>query len=383
MDFKLTRAQEMLKNMVREFAEQEIAPKIPEFEKKEGEFPFEVIRRMGELGLTGLLVPKDYGGNGMGYLAMMVAIEELARVFPAFGGHLRGCNLLPYLITNYGTEDQKKRFLPRLCRGEIMGSLATTEHTGGSDPLSMETTARREGDHYVINGRKVMISRGAESQLIALSARTGEGNNISCFLVEKGTPGFEAGRREDLISTQSRCSPISELVFYNCRVPKENMVGQEGRGLGPVLATIGSVGRTGGAAVCLGIAQGSFEAALKYARERKLYGKPLTELQTIRHWLGEMAMKIEMGRLMNYYVGWLLDQGKKAREIAKEGAIAKLHASEAAIDVTLKAIEIHGGYGTSSEYRVIQRMKTALDMIAAAGSNNVMRETIANNVVKQ
>lgn len=308
------------------------------------------------------------------------ATEGVARVYAPLGQHMRACDLVPYLLAHYGTDEQKQEWIPRLCKGEIMGALAVTEQTGGSDPRNTNTVAKLDGDRWVVNGRKVLISRGAASHLVAFTAKTE--NGISCLLVEKGTPGFFPGRREKLI-TASRTSPVDELVFKDCSIPRENLVGEEGRGLGIVLATIGAVGRGSGAAIGIGIAQGAMEAAVRYAKERKLYGKPLSEIQAIRYALAEMDEKIECARWLAYHCGWLLDQGKKAREAARETAMAKRFATEIAREVVIKAIDIHGGYGTAHEYGLAQRLKAALDLMAIGGTDGVLKEAIAGSVLSR
>jgi len=383
MDFSLTREQEMLRKMVREFAETELRPREDEFAEPEGEWPYDVWKRMAELGLIGLIVPKEYGGNGMGHLARMVAIEEISRVSPAWGAHLRGFGLVPLLLVEHGTEEQKQKHLLRFCRGEIQGSLAGTEATGGSDMLGIQTTAKRDGDYYIVNGRKTMISRSLLSDVFAITMRTGEGvRDISTVLIESSTPGFQRGRVENLI-TYSRTSPVGEFTMTDCRVPVENRIGREHRGLGPMLSAINAGGRMGGAGICLGIAQATLELAVKYAKERHLYGKPLTDLQTILFMLGDMERQTMRARWLCYYAAWLLDQGKKSSEIPGEMAMAKLDASEAALNNCLKAVEIHGGYGTTPEFGIIQKFKTALDMIAAAGSNQISRLAMSNAAVER
>lgn len=380
MDFAFTREQEMLRNMVREYAEQEIAPKIPSYEEPGDDFPMEFPRRMGELGLIGLIAPTEYGGSDLGHMAQVITTEEISRVYATFGSQTRGFMLVTYLISKYGTEAQKKKYLPGLCRGELQGCMTLTEPSGGSDMLGITTVAEKGDSHYIVNGRKTMISRYTVCDVFAITTKTGE-RAITTFLVDKGSPGLELGRREYFIAATTRAYPVGEVIFNNCQVPVENRIGEEGRGLGPVLSTVGAIGRVGGAAICLGIAQSSFEAAVKYAKERHLYGKPLTELQTLRFWLAEMDIRIRAARLCLYQAAWLLDQGKSPREVAKETCGAKYLCSKTAIDVTLKAIELHGGYGTADDYSLIRQFKTALDCINAAGSDQVMLQTVSNEIV--
>ncbi len=383
MDFSLSRQHEMLRNMVREFAEKELRPREAEFAAAEGEWPYDVWKRIAALGLIGLAVPKEYGGSGMGHLARLLAIEQISRVSPAWGAHLRGFGLVPYLLIEHGTEEQKKRFIPRLCQGEIQGSLAGTEASGGSDPLSIQTTAKRQGDYYIVNGRKTLISRSTVTDVFAITARTGEEQrDISTILIEANTPGFERGRVENLIAT-SRTSPVGEFTMTDCKVPVENLIPKEHRGLGAMLTAINAGGRMGGAGICLGIAQAATELGTKYAKERHLYGKPLTDLQSILFMLGDMERQTQRARLLCYHAAWLLDQGKKSREIPGELAMAKLDASEAALNNCLKSIEIMGAYGTTPEFGVMRKFKTALDMIAAAGSNQVSRLVMSNSAIER
>lgn len=383
MDFNLTREQEMLRNMVREFAERELLPRVEEFGEREGEFPFDVWKRIANLGLIGLHIPKEYGGNGMGHLARIIAIEEIAKVYPGWGGNLRGFGLVPYILCYHGTEEQKKKWLPGLCSGEIQGSLAGTEACGGSDMLGISTTAVRKGDYYLVNGRKIMITRNTVSDVFLITARTGDGpSDISCILIEGDISGFKRGRVENFI-TKSRTSPVGEIIMTDCKVPVDHLIGKEHRGVGPMLTGINLGGRTGGAAVCLAVAESVLAIAAKYAKERQLYGKPLTDIQTLLFMIGEMGRNVARARMLLYYVGWLADHGKKSHEIGGEISMAKLDASEAALDNCLKAIEILGGYGTTPEFGIIQRYKTALDYITAAGSNNVSRLVVSNYIANK
>lgn len=383
MDFSLNREHEMIRNMVREFAESELRPRENEFAQPEGEWPYDVWKRFAKLGLIGLTVPKEYGGSGIGHVARMIAIEEVSRVSPAWAAHLRGWELIPTILVNYGTEEQKKKWLPRFCRGEIQGSLSGTEASGGSDMLGIQTTAKQDGDYYIVNGRKVMISRSTVADVFAITAKTGAGaRDISAIMVEANTPGFERGRVENLIAT-SRTSPVGEFTMTGCRVPVENRLGTENRGLAVMLTGINAGGRMGGAGICLGIAQAATELGTKYAKERHLYGNSLTGLQSILFMVGDMERQTLRARWLCYYAAWLLDQGKKSHEIPGETAMAKLDASEAALNNCLKAIEIMGAYGTTPEFGVIRKYKTALDMIAAAGSNNVSRLIMSNATVER
>ena len=278
MDFTLSRPQQMLRDMAREFAERELHPREDEFAEVEGEWPHDVWKQMAELGLIGLMIPEEYGGSGIGHLARILAIEQISQISPGWGSNLRGFGLVPILILGYGTEEQKKKFLPRLCQGEIQGCLAVTEPSGGSDIEGIQTTAKRDGDYYIINGRKCMVSRILVADVFTVACRTGgQAADISTILVESATPGLRWGRTENFI-TRSRVSHAGDLALTNCRVPVENRIGEENHG--PELA-LSAHNDGGSAGVCLGIAQAALELGVKYAKERRLYGKPLTG--SLRH----------------------------------------------------------------------------------------------------
>jgi alkylation response protein AidB-like acyl-CoA dehydrogenase len=377
MDFALTREQEMLRNMVREFAEKELAPRAFTLDEA-GEFPRELVQRMAQLGLIGILAPKKYGGSEMGHVARMIAMEEIARVYPPLAFFYEGNDGAIFLLHTAGTEAQKDKFLPAICRAEKLCCFAVTEPAGGSNPAGMQTVAESVEDGYVINGRKVFITLGGVADLCFLVAKHGE--RFSTFLVEKGTPGFEVTRRENISGLRS--IPVSELVFTNCRLPKENLVGAEGAGLTTALTTFTLLARPGVAAVALGIAQGAYEAALKFAKERKLYGPPIAELQAIQFSLADMETEVQAARWLCYYVAWLVDQGKSSREITRDAARAKLFTTEVASRVCLKAIQVLGGYGVTTEYQVIRRLNDALALLPAAGTNEIMRVTLGREITR-
>jgi len=374
MDFSEGRAYQMLRGLCREFVEKEFLPSYEEAINQE-EFPYWITKKMGELGLIGLTISENYGGNNMGHLAGAIAIEELAYGYPSLGTHLRGYRLVPHIIEKYGTKEQKDRILPYLISGEIMGSLASTEPTGGSLPTVCATTAKKVGDRYIVNGRKVMITRGASSDVLCISAR--EGEMLHCLIVEKGMKGFRYGRRETMVGVNS-ISPVDEIIFEDMEVPVENRVGKEGKGLGPLLDAIITVGRAGGAATCLGIARWAYDTARKYAKERYIGGKQrLVEQPMAGRLLGEMDIELETAKYFSYKYAWLMDSGILSRNLGREGSMAKLIASQAAVHNCIKAIELHGGCGTAKEFKIIGRLNTALDMMSAAGSDNIMRNNIA------
>ena len=378
MDFGLTREQEMLRNMVREFAESELAPNALSLDEK-GEFPFDALKKAAKLGLAGIITSKEYGGSDMGHLARMIMIEEISRVYAPLGFYFQTGQIGMYVLQNLGTEEQKKKYLPPLCQGEETLCFSLTEATGGSDPSVLNTTAELKGDEYIVNGRKVFATSGGAANIVCFVAKAGEGTNL--LLVEKGTPGFDTPRREDSLGLRSL--PVGELAFTNCRIPKQNLIGQEGRGLGIALTGIAAMGRTGAAGVSLGIAQGAYEAALKFAKERNLYGKPIVQLQAIQFSLVDMNVEIEAARWLCYYAAWLLDQGKSPREISSEIARAKLYATEVANKVCSKAVQVMGGYGLAPEYHIARRLRDAQEMWPAAGTQEIMKVTIGAGIARQ
>jgi butyryl-CoA dehydrogenase len=377
MDFNLSREHEMLRNMVREFAEKELAPNALSMDEK-GEFPTEAMRKAARLGIAGIINAKEYGGSDMGHLARMIAIEEISRVYPPLGFHFQTSQIGQYVLQTAGTEAQKKKYLPALCSGEKTVAFALTEATGGSDPSGLQTAAQLVGEEYVVNGRKVFITAGGVADLVCFVAKVGDGANI--LMVEKGTAGFTSPRREQSLGLRSL--PVNELAFSNCRIPKVNLIGQEGKGLGLALTGIGVMGRSGAAAVSLGIAEGAYQAAVKFAKERVLYGKPIINLQSIQFSLVDMNVEIEAARWLCYNAAWLLDQGKSAREIGSEIARAKLYATDVANRVCPRAVQILGGYGLAPEYGVARRLRDAQEMWPAAGTQEVMRLTIGGGIAR-
>jgi len=313
----------------------------------------------------------------MGHLARMITIEELSRVYASLGFFLQTGPIGMYILENSGTEEMKNKYLPSLCKADLTIATALTEPTGGSDATTINTIAEREGDEYVLNGRKVMISEAPICNLAVVVAKTGE--RASAFLLERGTPGFETPRRENFPGLRS--IPVGDIVLTNCRIPASNLIGEEGRGLGVALAGIGAIGRTGVAGVGLGTAQGCYDAALKYAKERILYGKPIAELQAVQYMLVDSNLEIESARWLCYYSAWLLDQGKSAREAGAAIARSKLIACDIASQIALRAIQIMGGYGTIPEYEIVRRLNDAIELFTAAGTQEIMKNTIAQSIL--
>jgi butyryl-CoA dehydrogenase len=377
MDFSPTKQQEMLRNMVSEFAKAELSPKAQELDEK-GRFPFEEVRRAAALGLVGIVASKKYGGAEMGHLARVIAIEEVSKAYPPLGFFLQVGQIGMYILETEGTEEQKNKYLPSLCKGEKIMATALTEATGGSDPSALQSTAKVDGDGYVLNGRKIYISFVEAADSVCVVAKTGDKFNL--FVVDKGTPGFEISRRERHEGLRS--IPVNEFALTTCRIPKANLIGQEGKGLGATMNGIAVMGRMGAASVGLGIAQGCYEIALKFAKERKLYGKRVADLQGIQFMLVDMSTGIEAARLLTYKAAWLLDQGKSPREVGTDIARAKLYSCDLANDVAFKTVRILGGAGTTPEYQVTRRLRDALELLPAAGTQEIMKVVIGGSITR-
>ncbi len=377
MDFGFTKEQELLKKAVRDFAESKVAPKAAALDAK-GEFEADLVPAMGQMGLIGLASSKEFGGSALGHVARMIALEELSRVYPSLGFFLQTGNLLMYAIDSFGTPEQKKKYLPDMCQGLKVGAFALTEPSGGSDPANMTTAATSDGSGYVVNGRKSYISHADVADVVGFAAKTGEA--ISTFLVDKGTPGFEITRREARLGLHS--VPVNEFVLTNCRLPKENLLGAEGKGIGVSITSISVMGRTGAAGVALGAAVGAYEAAMKFCKERVLYGKPITNLQALQFALVDMNTEIEAARWLCYRPVALLDQGKTPRDVTVDIARAKLYCVDMAIRNCTRAVQLMGGYGLSPEYRAERFLRDALELLPAAGTQEIMRVTIGASITR-
>ncbi len=380
MDFSFTQEQEMLRKAMQEFAEKELLPRVLQLDES-GEFPQDIIKKIADLGLIGIVIPAEYGGSPMGHLARMISIEELSRAYASIGLFLQATPLGLWSLLHFGNEEQKKKYIPPVVRGEKIMCMAVKEPTGGSDPQSIKTRAKLEGNFYVVNGSKCFITNGSVADICVFTARTGEGpKGLSVFVVEKGTEGFETGMREQHAGMRSMI--VSEIVFKNCKISRENLIGNEGDGLPATLKTVSEIGRTGNTGVALGLAKASYETVLKYAKEKQLYGKPIAELQAIRFMLADMSIETEAAKWLAYYAAWLLDQGKTGKEIAKEIATAKAYSSEVARRNAIKAIQIHGAYGTLPEFHVMRYLRDSLEAISAGGTNEIMRTVIAREITK-
>lgn len=372
MDFTLPREVRLVRRSVREFAEASVSPFVERMEERD-EFPVELVRAMGEIGLLGLITPPEHGGSNLGHLARMVAVEEVSRVSAAAGISLQVHHMATAALADFGSDAQKAKYLPPLCRGDWLGTCAITEPTGGSDLLGMASTARPVADGYVLNGRKCFITNCHLSDAVVTVAKTGEGpRGISAFVVEKGTPGFTAGRHEHKLGL--RGADTGELVFRDCHVPRENLLGDEGEGMAVALRTIGEVGRPGMAATSLGILQACYDESVRFAKERTLYGRPIAQLQAIQWSVAEIFAELQASRWLCYHAAWLKDSGS---DCGVETTLAKMYTSEAAVKAAQKAIEIHGACGTMMEYAVQRLFRDAMVCVSAGGTTEIGKLVVA------
>ncbi len=380
LDFDLNDEQQMLRKVVRSFAEKEIAPIAQELDDKE-EFSYTLTRRMGDLGLFGPFVPEEYGGSNMGYVSYIIAVEEIARIDGSQAATLAAGNSLGIgPIYYFGNEKQKKTWLPDLCQGKGLASFGLTEPNAGSDAGASKTRAVVEGDHWVINGSKIFITNSTTdmSKVCVVQAVTGKRqdgkNEISCILVPNGTPGFTAKAMHGKMVW--RASNTGELYFTDCRVPRENLLGQRGDGFHQMLATLDG-GRLSIAAMGLGGGQGAFELAFKYANEREQFGRPIGAFQVNAFKLADMATEIELARLLLYKACWLREQD---RPFSKEAAMAKLFCSEMYHRVVNQAVQLHGGYGLMKEYPIERHYRNQKLLDIGEGTSEVQRIVIARQI---
>jgi len=380
MDFTLTEEQKMLKAMVQDFASKELEPIAARIDE-ESRFPEESVRKMAEIGLTGIGFPEEYGGSGGGATELCIAVEEISRVCAATGAILLvTAGLASVPIYQHGNDEQKKRFIPPIATGKKLSAFALTEAGAGSDPAALETTATRQNNGYLINGTKTFITNGAEAGIILVFAATDRSlrhKGITAFIVEKETPGFSVGKHENKLGI--RASSTTELIFEDCFVPEENRLGNEGDGFKIALSAI-DASRVVVAAQALGIAQGAFDKALAYAKERQQFGQPIANFQAIQWMLADMATQIDAARLLTYRASCLQDEGLP---FVKEAAMAKVFAAEAAKFVTNNAIQIHGGYGYIKEYPLERYFRDAKITEIYEGTSEMQRMTIARQLIKE
>ncbi len=379
MDFSLTEDQKMLKNMVRDFAIGELEPVAAAIDEAD-EFPAPLVKKMAGLGLMGLTIPEKYGGGGRGKTEFCLVIEELSRASAPVSAILRvSLSLAVHPVIIFGTEQQKRRLLPSHASGDILACFALTEAGAGSDPAAMATTARRQGDDYVLNGSKLFISLGAEADVAVVMATVDRSlghRGITAFIVDKDSPGFSVGKHERKLGMHGVSSV--ELIFQDCVVPAENRLGEEGQGLKIALEAL-NASRTTVGAEAVGISQAAFDAALNYAKERRQFGQAIAGFQAIQWLLADMATQIEAARLLTYRAAYLEDNGLP---FAREAAMAKLFASEVSREVTNNALQIHGGYGYTRDYPVERYLRDARLTEIYEGTSEMMRMTIARNLIK-
>ena len=383
MDLTLTEEHLMIRRMAREFAQKELAPIAAEIDRK-AEVPLENIRKMGELGFLGLSVSEEYGGAGMDTVSYCIAVEEISKVCASTAVVVAVQNsLVCHGIEKFGTEEQKQKFLVPLAQGKLIGAFALTEPEAGSDAAAQKTTMVRDGDVYIVNGTKNLISSGGFADVILIFGVTDKSKGhrgISALLVEKGTPGFLVGKEEDKLGL--RGSSTCELIFEDCRVPVANRLGEEDQGFKIAMSNL-DAGRISIAAQALGIAEAAYEAALEYAKTRQQFGQPIANFQGIRWMLTDMATRIEASRLLMYNAALAKDRAEKTGErYSKEAAMAKLYASETASWVTDLAIQIHGGYGYIKDYPVERYYRDARITRIYEGTSEVQRMVIANHILR-
>jgi butyryl-CoA dehydrogenase len=380
MDFELTQDQKLIRDEVRKFAQNEIEPVAAETDETWA-FPWPTLKKLGQLGMLGMVVPEEYGGPGLDFISLAIAVEELSRVCASTGIIVAVTNtLVAYPILKFGTEEQHKLYLPRMASGEILGSFALTEANAGSDPAALETTARLDGDHYVLNGSKRFITNGRESGVylvFALTDKELKHKGISAFLVDRDLPGFTLGDHEKLMGIHGTGN--CELFFEDVKVPVENRLGEEGQGF-KIAMHIFDTSRVDVAAQAVGIAQGALDWAVKYAKERVQFGKPIASFQMIQDMVAEMATKIQAARQLVYYAAWRKQSG--AERFSSEAAMAKYYAAEVAVECTRKAMQILGGYGYTKDYPLERYYRDAKITEIYEGTTEIQKIIIARSLLR-
>jgi alkylation response protein AidB-like acyl-CoA dehydrogenase len=377
--FVLTEEQEHLRREIREFAVREIAPHVATWDEA-SEFPLATVKKLGAMGLLGVIIPTEYGGAGLGYVDYVLAIEELSAVDGSVGITVAAHNSLG---TNHiflaGSEAQKRKYVPRLAAGECLAAWALTEPDSGSDASSARTTATKKGDRYVLNGNKTFITNGHYADVavvIAVTDKTKGTHGLSAFMVEKGAPGFRAGKKENKLGL--RASDTSELIFEDCEIPAENLLGAEGEGFIDAMRVLDG-GRISIAALALGIARGALDAALTYVKERRQFGKAIAEFQGIQWKLADMATELDAARLLTQRAAVLKDAGRK---VTRESSMAKLFASEVAVRICNEAVQLFGGYGFIKDYPVEKFYRDVKLCTIGEGTSEIQRMVIAREILK-
>jgi butyryl-CoA dehydrogenase len=380
MDYFLTEEQQMIRDLAMQIAEEKIVPIRAELDES-GEFPWEVIKVLAQSDMFGLFIPEQYGGLGKGCLELCIAVEELSRACVGISTSYAANALGSFPILFFGTEEQKTKYLPDIAAGKRMVAFGLTEANAGSDAGGIQTTARLEGNEYVLNGTKQWITNGSVAEIytvIAITDKSKGARGASAFIVEKGTPGFSFGKKENKMGI--RASITTELVFDNCRIPKENLLSRDGMGFIVAMKTL-DASRTGVGAQGLGVAQGAFDEAVKYARQRVQFGHPIISFQAIQHMLADMAIEIEAARALIYSVARFIDSG--AKDVSRESAMAKTYATDVGMKVTTNALQVMGGSGYMKEYPLEKMMRDAKILQIYEGTNQIQRNVIGQAIIRE
>jgi butyryl-CoA dehydrogenase len=380
MDYFLNDEQIMIQDLARQTAEEKIMPVRAELDEKE-EFPWEIVKILAQSDFFGLFIPEEHGGLGKGSLELAIAVEELSRACLGVSTTYAANALGTYPLLLYGSDEQKKKYLPDIATGKRLVAFALTEANAGSDAAGVQTTAKLEGNEYVLNGTKQWITNGGEAEIytvIAVTDKAKGARGSSAFVVEKDTPGFTFGKKENKLGI--RASVTRELIFENCRIPKENLIGKQGMGFIVAMKTLDK-SRTGVGAQGVGVAQGAFEAAVEFAKERQQFGSPIIGFQAVQHILADMAIQIEAARALVYSVSRFIDGG--AKDVSKDSAIAKVFATDVAMKITVDAVQVMGGAGYMREYPVEKMMRDAKILQIFEGTNQIQRNVIAQALIKE
>jgi len=380
MDHFLTEEQKMIRDLARQIADEKIRPVAAEYDEKE-EFPWPILKVIAESDLSGIYIEEKYGGTGGGIVDLCIATEEFSKACGGIAVSYAANALGAYPIILYGTEEQKQKYLPDIASGKKLAAFALTEAGAGSDAGAVSTTAKKDGDHYILDGVKQWITNGGEAEIytvIAMTDKAKGSRGASAFIIEKGTPGFEFGKKEKKLGIRS--SATRELIFTNCKVPKENLIGKEGLGFIVAMKTFDK-SRPGIGAQAVGIAQGALDHALKYAREREQFGRPVSSFQGLQFMLADMGTQVEAARALVYSTAKMIDSG--AKDISKLSAMSKLFASDVCMRVTTDAVQVFGGYGYMRDYPVEKYMRDAKITQIYEGTNQIQRSIIASELIKE
>ena len=379
MDFSMTENQLMIADMIKKFGDEHIRPKMMEWDESQ-EFPVHIFKKLGELGLMGVLVPKEYGGSGFSYTEYVTAITELSKICGSIGLSMAAHNsLCTGHILQFGNEEQKKKYLPKLATAEWIGAWGLTEANTGSDALRMKVTAKQDGDYYILNGAKNWITHGITGDVAVVLARTGElldSHGITAFVVDRGTPGFAGGKKENKLGM--RASETAEMIFTDCKIHKSQVLGKVGDGVVQAMKVLDG-GRISIASLGLGIAKGAYEAALKYSKEREQFGQPISKFQAIAFKLADMATEIDAAELLTFKAADLKNKGMK---VTKEGAFAKYYTSEVAVRVSTDAVQIFGGYGYTKDFPVEKFYRDSKLCTIGEGTSEIQKMVIAREILK-